>query len=156
MKKFIKWTAILVAMFGISTLLSMVAGNDVSWTAFTDDTNWGVGVLFAPLLTLAYWVLWPSPATRHKFLMPTFTGTPVSNQEAYTWEEQWDFVHDPAFSHRPGNIWFDTDDDANKSNIFQWDDFFEEQEQNEHKVDDSLDLHLYDDPCNMWYSVNNE
>ncbi|RPD86141.1 hypothetical protein EGK75_08350 [Neisseria weixii] len=155
MKKFFKWTAIFIAMFCIATLLSMVAGKDVSWAAFTDDTNWGVGVLFAPLLTAVCWALWPSPATRHKFFMPTFTGTPVSNQEAYTWEEQWDFVHNPAFAHRPGNIWFDTDD-ANKSNIFQWDDFFEEQEQNEHKVDDSLDLHLYDDPCNMWYSVNNE
>ncbi|ATD64929.1 hypothetical protein ACFPVS_09700 [Neisseria weixii] len=110
MKKIIRWTVIFVAMFCIATLLSMVAGNDVSWAAFTDDTNWGVGVLFAPLLTLACWVLWPSPTTRHKFLMPTFTGTPVSNQEAYTWEEH-SFVHDPAFAHRPGNIWFDTDDD---------------------------------------------
>lgn len=61
MRKIIKWTAIFVAMFGISTLLSMVAGNDVSWAAFTDETNWGVGVLFAPLLTAACWALWPTP-----------------------------------------------------------------------------------------------
>lgn len=61
MKKIIKWTVIFVAMFGISTLLSMVAGNDVSWAAFTDETNWGVGVLFAPLLTAACWALWPTP-----------------------------------------------------------------------------------------------
>ena len=61
MRKIIKWTVIFVAMFGISTLLSMVAGNDVSWAAFTDETNWGVGVLFAPLLTAACWALWPTP-----------------------------------------------------------------------------------------------
>ena len=50
MKKIIKWTAVFAVMFCVSTLLSMWSGNDVSWAAFAGG-QWGVGALFAPLLT---------------------------------------------------------------------------------------------------------
>lgn len=60
MRKFIKWTAVLTVMFCVSTLLSMWAGNDVSWAAFVGG-QWGVGAIFAPLLTAVCWALWPTP-----------------------------------------------------------------------------------------------
>lgn len=102
MRKIIKWTAIFVAMFGISTLLSMVAGNDVSWAAFTDETNWGVGVLFAPLLTAACWALWPTPT------YSPFDGLGSCHCNSINpnnWRND-DSATNPFDSHMVGNIYY--------------------------------------------------